>query len=636
MDKKDDTAGFAHDVERRSFLKGAPFGGLAVAATLAGVKTPVAAAQEAKSSTVPPVPAQAMEVSAAAPDPRPAGHGSDYMVDVLRGIGIKAFAAVPGSTFAGIQESVINYGMLTDPPTPWFTSTHEELSVAFAHGYAKVTGEPMACVVHSVVGLQHAAMALYNAYCDRAPVFTVTGSLTNPAAREGFVDWYHAVDDGPGLVRDFVKYDATPRSLEQFAEVAQRAYRFSLTPPYGPVVIAVDLDLQEAPLPADRRLPVPSRPLISPSQGDTGAVLEAARLLAQASAPVIVADRAARTPAGLQQIVALAEALNAAVIDMQGRMNFPWRHPLNQTSRSRAALAAADVVLGLELADFKGQTAGAKVAKKITINAGDVYFRSNYQAFEAFAAPDVLIEGDSEATLPALVEAVKVELGKRGKSGLDDRGRALAEAHAAALRASRAAAAVGWNDRPITTARLFAELYDQVRSLDWCLMTGCHFQNFWAQQLWDAKQHWQFIGDSGAYGLGYVPGAAVGAAYAHQPHGRLPIAIGGDGDLLMAPGGLWTAAYHKIPVLYIVHNNGGFHQELMKVQMQANRRDRGITRTVIGTELPGVDYAQIAKGMGCYGDRVTEPSELRDAIARALSVVRNGEPALLDVVLQGR
>ena len=197
-------------------------------------------------------------------------------------------------------------------------------------------------------------------------------------------------------------------------------------------------------------------------------------------------------------------------------------------------------------------------------------------------------------------------------------------------------AKLGWNVSPITTARVWSEVYDQVSDKEWAMVGGCHFEGRWPQQLWDAKHHWQYIGDSGGMGLGYLPGAAVGAAFAHKQEGRLPIVFGGDGDLMMAPGALFTAAHSSIPLLYLVHNNGGYHQEIMKIQQQAGRRNRGIRRAEIGNVLPHVDYSDIARGMGVEAQRVTEPGDLKAAISRALDVIGNGEPALIDVVSQGR
>jgi thiamine pyrophosphate-dependent acetolactate synthase large subunit-like protein len=605
------------ETNRRNFIKGLSLGGVALAAT--------AAAPAAETPSSPSVASPA--------EPR---SGSDLMVDVLRGLGILHVSQIPGSTFAGLQESLINYGMVTEPAMSMLTVTHEEIAVAFAHGYAKVSGKPMACMVHSAVGLQHACMAIYNAYCDRAPILTITGSLTDPASRESFVDWMHAVSDGPALTRDFTKFDETPRSLPHFIEATTRAYLAAMTPPAGPVVIAADLDLQEHPAPADLRIALSKPPRIAPPQGEASAVREAARMLVAAELPVIVADRAARTPEGLRLLVELAELLNAGVVDMQSRMNFPWRHPLNQTSIRAATLHEADVVLALELQDVAGTLRPASHARKISINALDYNLKSNYQTFAPLAAVDLAIAGDSEATLPALIEEVQRVLGKRGRGVIEARGRKLADASAGALEASREAAAVGWDIAPITTARLYAEIYAQIRDRDWALLNATHFQNYWPQQLWDARAHHQYIGDSGASGLGYLPGAAVGAAFAHKDQGRVPIVVGGDGDFMMAPGALWTAAYHKIPLLYFVHNNGGYHQERMKIQQQCNHRGRGLTRGTMGCDLPSIDYSKIAQGFGIDAQRVTDPAALRAAITRGLDVVSRGEPALIDVISQGR
>jgi acetolactate synthase-1/2/3 large subunit len=567
--------------------------------------------------------------------------GSDFMVDVMRNLGIDYVAAIPGNTFKGLHESIINYGMTTTPALEHISCMHEEISVAIAHGYAKIAGKPMACMMHSTVGLQHGSMAIYNAWADRVPVFAIVGAQLDAAKRRSYVDWTHSVFDGPALVRDFTKFDDTPISLSHFAESANRAYKFSMTPPYGPVLLAVDQNLQEDPIEAGVSARIVKRVQASPPRGDDAAVLEAARWLVAAKNPVIVADRAARTPQGLALMIELAETLQAAVVDMYGRMNFPWRHPLNQTRQQAQNIAAADVILGLELTDFWGVTNGrlAPGAKRISITAGDLYLKANYQDFERFTPVDLAIAADAEATLPYLIEAIRKLVTPSRRSVFKSRGAQLAKDHQSTLEQSRADAAVGWDIQPITTARMCAELYEQIRNEDWALCNGTVFQNYWPQQLWTATHHYQYIGDSGAYGLGYLPGATVGAALAHSKHGRLAVAIGGDGDLMFAPGALWTAAHHKIPLLYVVHNNRAYHQEVMFVQMMANQRNRGIDRAHIGNTItdPNVDFAKFANGLGVYAEGpITDPKDLAPALKRAIAVVKRGEPALVDVVSQGR
>jgi acetolactate synthase-1/2/3 large subunit len=322
-------------------------------------------------------------------------------------------------------------------------------------------------------------------------------------------------------------------------------------------------------------------------------------------------------------------------------MNFPWRHPLNQTRRQAALAAEADLILGLELTDFWGAIGGRLTpgTKRISISSTSLYMKSNYQDFERYTPVDLAIAADAEATLPQLVEEVRRQTPARRRAFLKDRGARLAQDHQQSLELSRSAAAVGWDSQPITTARLCAELYGQIRDEDWALCNGTVFQNYWPQQLWSASRHYQYIGDAGAYGLGYLPGASVGAALAHKKHGRLAVAIGGDGDLLFSPAALWTAAHHQIPLLYVVHNNRAYHQEIMFVQSMAVKRQRGIDRAHIGNAItdPNVDFAKLAASLGLYSEGpIANPADLGPALQRAVAVVKQGQPALVDVIAQGR
>lgn len=636
-------------LDRREFLTGAALGSVSVVGAMAA---PAAAlAQELDGRQLPPTPNQAAEQGVpsevqarnGARSSAPAAlalPGSDYMVDVIRSLGIEYVAFIPGDTFKGLHESVINYGMLTEPKLQPIACMHEEVSVAICHGYSKIAGKPMACMMHSTVGLQHGCMALYNAWADRVPIFAIVGHQADADRRVGLVQWQHAVYDGPELVRDFTKFDDTPVTLADFADSAVRAYKFSMTPPYEPVLLALDEGLQEDPAPGGVAPTIPHEPLIVPPQGEQGACEQIAKLLLAADSPVILVDRCARTPAGLSRLIEFAEALQIPVIDSYGRFNFPWRHPLNQTRNASYLLPRADVILGLEMTDFYHASRGASpTAKRISIASTDLYLKSNYQDFERFAAVDIAVAADAEATLPALTEAARRFMSDSRRATLYERNASFARDHAAALARSRTAAAVGWDDVPITTARLCMELYDKIRNEDWSLVNGTNFQNYWPQQLWTADKHYQYIGDAGAYGLGYLPGASLGAAIANRPHGRLTVAIGGDGDLMFTPSFLWTAAHERIPILYIVHNNRAYHQEKMWVQVQANLRQRGIDRAHIGTAIddPYINYAKLAESMGVHGEGpVTDPNALGAVFERAVALVKRGEPVLVDVVAQGR
>ena len=313
-----------------------------------------------------------------------------------------------------------------------------------------------------------------------------------------------------------------------------RAYKFAVTPPCGPVVIAADEHLQESPAPGGRPPAIPRIPEITPPAGDSAAVKELAGMLVNAQFPLIMADRATRTPEGLKLMIELAETLQAPVVNTQGRFNFPWRHPLNQTSRQRSVVGDADVILGLEMTDFNGSVGRvAPTVKRVSISSESLYIKSNYQDFGPFPDVDLAIAADAEATLPMLIEAVRKTIPAGRQADYEKRGKALAEAHTNALESSRTAAAYGWDDQPISVARMCAEIYAQIRNENWALVNGTIFQSYWPQQLWHADKHYQYIGDAGAYGLGYLPGAAMGAATAHAKEGRLAVAIGGDGDLML-------------------------------------------------------------------------------------------------------
>ncbi|MGD1098401.1 MAG: thiamine pyrophosphate-dependent enzyme [Bryobacteraceae bacterium] len=628
---------------RRNFLK----------RTAGGAAALVAASRPAPAQQAEPVRSASAAVKTEEKDPSPSVEvltsdhpGSDFMVDVLKALGFDYIFANPGSSFRGLHESVVNYGGNQNPE--FITCCHEESSVAMAHGYSKIEGKPVCVLAHGTVGLQHASMAIYNAYVDRAPVFMVIGNSADAAARRPGVEWAHSVQDAAVLVRDFTKWDDAPVSLQHFAESAVRAYKIATTPPTMPVLLVADGDLQESAMRPGERPHIPKITLASPPQGDSGAVAEAARLLVAAQNPVIVADRCARTPGGLKLLVELAETLQAPVVNQYGRMNFPSAHRLNQTERSRALIANADVILGLEVWDFWGtvnsfrdqvQRTSRPITKPgvklISISATDLNTKSNYQDFQRFPDLDLSMAADSEATLPALIEACKRLLTGDRKSAFEERAKKLAEAQQAAHERLRTEASYAWDASPISTARMAMEIWAQIKDKDWSLVSN----NAWPQRLWTFDKHYQYIGGAGGAGVGYGAPAALGAAVANKKYGRLSVNIQNDGDLMYAPGVLWTSAHHRIPLLSVMHNNRAYHQEMMHLQRMANRHQRGITTAEIGTTIknPNIDYAALARSMGVHGEGpITDPQDLGPALKRALDVVAHGEPALVDVVTQPR
>jgi thiamine pyrophosphate-dependent acetolactate synthase large subunit-like protein len=331
-------------------------------------------------------------------------------------------------------------------------------------------------------------------------------------------------------------------------------------------------------------------------------------------------------------------------------MNFPTRHPLY----GGGSIVDADVVLGLEDSDFwqaihtqtpvnrMGMVARPVTkpgAKLITISSAELASKSNYQDFGRYAEVDLAIAADAEASLPMLIDACKRLITADRKKAFQERGAKLAEASRRAREQTLDQAAWGWDASPITTARLSAEVWNEIQNEDWSLVSDVTFLSFWPTRMWDFNKHHHYIGGQGAYGIGYGAPAAVGAALANRKHGRLTVNIQCDGDLNYAPGVLWTAAHHCIPLLTIMHNNRAYHQERMYVEDMAARAERGIDRADIGTSLtsPNIDYATMAKAYGVYGaGPISNPKDLGPAIRRAIDVVKRGEPALVDVLTQPR
>lgn len=639
-------------LNRRGLLKGAAG---SIAAATAATAVPAAKPQEVAPSrprgAAPPTVAQraaetgppaALEITTTR---RP---GADYMVDIIKSLGIEYFAANPASTLKGLHESLINYGGNSAPE--FITCTHEEASVAFGNGYYKISGKPIVAGVHGTVGSQHAAMAVYNAYCDQAPIIVLAGNIADANRRRGYVDWLHSASDVLAIVREYTKWDDNPLSLAHFGESFIRAYRMAMTPPVMPVALTCDEALQESPVPHDFDQRIPKVGELVPPVADPNSITKLAKMLVAADSPVIVASRAARTPAGYASMVELAELIQAPVIDQHFRLNFPTRHPLNFSYRTRV-VTTADVIVGLEVLDFfsalhtyAGGSPNPKAITKpnaqvVSIAAHDLFTKPVYQNYQRLEDADMNIAADPESTLPFLIEAIKRELTDDRKRAIEARGAKYTAAWPNALEQMRTDASYGWDSSPISTGRLSMELWAQLKNEDWSFVSDTVFMQNWPLRLWEFTKHFQYIGGRGGEGLGYGAPAAAGAAIANKRAGRISVAILGDGDFMYCPGGLWTAAHHRAPLLTIIQNNRGYNQEVMLVQRMAGEHGRRMDDCNIGTTLldPNLEYAKIAQGMGVEAEGpISDPAQLAAAIGRGIEVVKSGRPFLIDAVTQSR
>ena len=624
---------------RRTFLKGtAAAAGAAIAATTTLAQAAESAAGKgaaAKGAAEKKLPSETFITNP----------GSDFMADVMRTVGLQYLAINPASGFRSLHESIINHLGNKNPEI--LTCMHEESAAGIAHGYAKAAGKPMGIMMHGTVGLQHATMGIYNAWCDRVPMMIFASNGLQADKRRPGVEWIHSVQDCGALVRDFVKWDDQPASLQHFAESTVRAWKFTMTAPMEPVMVMCDIELQEDPVHGKPRMPKLTR--LTQPQGDTAALREAAKLLVAAEKPVIIADRACRSQEGVKRMVELAEALGAAVVDNGWRTNFPSTHDLELSFMRQTLVRDADVILLLEVNDPWGNLNSFSDpyktyrpihkpdAKIITISMQDVYLKSNYQDIQRFMPVDLAIGGDVEATLPDLIEAVKRAMTSEASAAAAQRAAALAKMHRQMKSRDKEASANGWDASPVSTARLSAELYNAIKGEKWSLAMSDRMS--WQRRLWPVTEYHQMMGGTGGAGVGGALPISLGVALANNDKGLLTVTIQPDGDLMYAPGALWTAAHHKIPLLMVMHNNRCYHQEIMHVQRMAGIHQRRQDTCHIGNVItnPEIDFAKVAQGLGVWAEGpITDPGRIGPALKRAVAEVKNGRPALVDVVTQGR
>ncbi|MDR7521913.1 MAG: thiamine pyrophosphate-binding protein [Armatimonadota bacterium] len=583
--------------------------------------------------------------------PSAAQYGSDLIVDLMKAYGIEYAALNPGATFRGLHDSIVNYGGNRTPEV--ILCLHEEIAVAIAQGYAKAAGRPMAAIVHDVVGLLHAAMAIYTAWLDRTPVLVMGG--TGPMAvehRRPWIDWIHTALVQGNVVRDYVKWDDQPASLQGIVESFIRGYRIATTEPQGPVYLCWDAGLQEQALQAP--VPIPPLERYGPparTQADPAALQHAARWLVEAEHPVVLADYVGRNPDAVPALVRLAEALALPVIDLGSRFNFPNTHPLDLTGAEDELLPEADVVLALDVFDLQKAVASTDrtsrlarsrlphSARIVHISFNDVMVRSWVQEQGRLQPVDLPIAADTSLAVPALAALVERAAGEDAalRARRDRRRERLERAHRRLQDGWLAAAERARDDRPISLPRLALDLWDVVRDLDWVLVNRT--LRGWTRRLWAWTTATPYLGTHLGGGVGYGLGHAIGAALA-LGGSRLCIDLQPDGDLLYTPSALWTAAHHRIPLLVVMFNNRTYYNDEEHQILMARARGRPVERAHIGLAMkdPPVDFAGLARSFGveAWGP-VEEPGDLKPALERAVRhVLRERRPALVDVVMQNR
>jgi acetolactate synthase-1/2/3 large subunit len=565
---------------------------------------------------------------------------SDVIVDLLRAYELPYAALNPGASYRGLHDSIVNYG--ANRPAMMLCQ-HEETAVQIAHGYAKASGKPMVAILHNLVGLLHANMAIYYAYADRAPVFVIgaTGPM-DETKRRPRIDWIHSALVQGEAVRAYTKWDYQPTVIDGVPESFARAYAVMMTEPRGPIYMCYDAWLQEQPLEHEVALPRKSAAKVpSPLAPDPAALQRAADMLLAAKRPVIIAEYVGREPAGFYALVELAETLGAPVYDVNSRLNFPSRHPLN-LSMVKDVFREADLILCLDTRDWERATTElvsttrevtslvAVGCKWIDIGFGDLEISSWAMDYQRLAHADLRILADTMLAIPALTKLLQGKVPGREawlRTVADLRGKAHAQRQAEARQ--------DWDASPITLPRLATEVWNAIESEDWVLSAGT--LDDWARQLWDFDKPHRHPGKS--LGTATQIGISLGVALAHRDAKRLVVDLQPDGDLMFDAGALWVAAKHRIPLLVVMYNNRAYYNDWEHQIRMAKLRGTPVERAHIAMDMddPAPDFAAMARAMGWYAEGpIDRPGDVAPALKRAIGRVKAGQPALLDTITQKR
>ncbi|HET6264799.1 MAG TPA: thiamine pyrophosphate-dependent enzyme [Usitatibacter sp.] len=572
---------------------------------------------------------------------------SDVIVDLMHMYDLPHASLNPGASYRGLHDSIVNYGQ--NRPTMMLCQ-HEETAVQIAHGYAKATGKPMIAILHNLVGLLHANMAIYYAYIDRAPVFIVgaTGPM-DETKRRPRIDWIHTAQGQGEAVRQYTKWDYQPHTIDGVPESFARAYGVMMTQPQGPVYMIYDAWLQEQKLEHEVKLPPPDKVKVPSRLGpDPAALAKAADMIAAAEHPVIITEYTGRDHEAFHTLVELAETAGIPVYDINSRLSFPSRHPLN-VSMSKDAFREADLVVCLDARDWEKPTTELVSttrqltsvvpadAKWVEIGFGDLELSSWALDYQRMNHADLRVMADTTLAIPMLTQLLKGRIDKDRKLAAKVKARTAATAARTKARRAKWAeqAKEDWDASPITLPRLASEVWNAIKGEDWVLTAGTLEE--WTRKLWDFDQPHRHPGRS--LGTSTQIGISIGVALANRDEKRLVVDMQPDGDLMFDAGALWTAAKHRIPMLIVMYNNRAYYNDWEHQIRMAKLRGTPVDRAHIGMDMtdPDPDFGKLAQSMGWYGEGpIDDPKKVAAALKRAIARVKSGQPALLDTLTQKR
>jgi len=557
--------------------------------------------------------------------------GSDLIAEALRETGMPYACLNPGASFRGLHDSIVNF--LGNKAPKMLLNLHEEHAIAMAQGYAKVANEPLICIIHSNVGLMHASMGIFNAWCDRVPMVIIgaTGPLDSEQRRP-YIDWIHTAADQASLVRNYIKWDDQPGSPKGAVEAIRKGKQIACTPPFGPVYICLDAAIQEKEIDGWPEFEEVGRfQSPKPPKAPSGMAEEAAKMLLAAENPLILAGRMLRTNDAWEKRIKLAEAIGARVINSSWQeVGFPTNHPLHVaeiagffvTGSIRDAHEEADVLLSLDWFDLGGTLNhawdGRNVRPKIINCSMDHYLHNGWSKDHGQLAPvDLHIPTTPEAFIDQLLPLLEKESQTKTYKALEPE-----------VIKRQSAGEIGINSLAQAVRSVMQE--DKI-----CLVSHTigwpNNEAYYTHPL-------AYLGNAAGGGLGAGPGNAVGSALAlrDKRSAYLPMAVLGDGDFLMGATALWSAAHEQIPVLIIVANNNSYFNDEMHQEAVAVKRGRPVENRWIGQRIanPTVDICAISEAQGLIAEGpVSSLEDLIPAIKRSIAKVRSGASLVLEVTV---
>ena len=547
--------------------------------------------------------------------------GKRALMEVLRAEGVEYIFGNPGTSEAPIMDVLEQY-----PEIKYMLTTQEGVAMGMADGYAIATGKPSFVNLHIETGLANGISLLHHAWEGGTPLVLTSGNKDVRKLAEGRTELSE-------MTRLFTKWSVEVTHPEQVPGVMRRAFNEARTPPMGPVYVGFSANA------LDDEAEVDVRPLhrgYFRMAADVGAVDAAARVLADASRPVIVVGDRLGKSGGTAEAVRLAEALGARVYAVSyAEMNFPTGHPqfMGRVNPAlppgRETLSQGDVVLAIGTNVFSGYffISGPALGNDTRL----IHLDSAYGEVGKSEPTEIGIIADPKVGLGQLCDAVDGTLSGSAREAAKGRAATLASEKAAMKAAWDRDLKQRWDARPMTPARMMTELAKAMPQ-DTVISDDSITSRDAIHGAMEFSEPGSIHSERGG-AIGWGMGSTLGIKLAHPD--RPVVGILGDGSAMMTVQGLWTAANSNIPVVYVICNNRSYR--ILKLNMDRYKThilgQQDPSSKYIAMDFPTpLDLAAIANAMGVHGRRVEDPDEIGPALKEALA---SGKPALLDVIIDG-